>query len=294
MKAISVIIPVYNNPAELRLTLDSICMQDFSLGELEVLVCDDGSCLDMKAVAEEYADKFLIRYCWQEDRGFRPGTARNMGIRAAKGSLCVFLDCGVIVTTGCLSEHYSLYQKYGKKLCIIGYILGNDTTSDLEEMREIIDTHTPDEAATIMRKRNMIDGREKHYHGIGDDLSTWIAPYTMLWSLHFAVPTEFMRENYIYFDEYYNSWGCEDNDFGIQLFYHDAKYVLARNACAIHYPAKIRSFDKLHTDPEFRAGWLKNKKYLKEKYRNDRVVQLWLEKGTWIANHPELLNKTTK
>ena len=51
MKKISVIIPVYNNPHELRLTLDSIAGSRFPLAELEVLVCDDGSSVDMKAVA---------------------------------------------------------------------------------------------------------------------------------------------------------------------------------------------------------------------------------------------------
>lgn len=279
MKAISIIIPVYNNPEELRLTLDSICMQDFPLENLEVIICDDGSSINMKAIGEEYSDRFIVRYFWQEDHGFCPGTARNMGIRAAQSNLCVFLDCGVIATSVCLSVYYELYQKYGENLCVIGYILGNDITSDPKEIREIIDTHVPDEAAVIMQERNMIDGREKYYCRMGDDLSTWIAPYIVLWSLNFAVPTTFMRENSICFDEHFNTWGCEDNDFGIQLFYHNVKYVLARKAIAIHYPAEVRSYDKLHTDPEFRAGWLRNKKYLKEKYSNDKVVQSLLEKG---------------
>lgn len=63
--------------------------------------------------------------------------------------------------------------------------------------------------------------------------------------------------------------------------------MLARDAVAIHYPPRVRSYDRLHNDPQFRAGWLKNKEYLKEKYRDDRLVQLWLEKGAWVANHPE-------
>lgn len=287
-KKLSIVIPVYNNPEELRLTLGSIARQDFPLEDLEVLVCDDGSHLDMKAVGKEFSGSFSVRYFWQEDQGFRPGTARNMGIRAAQGALCVFLDCGVIVTSGCLWEHYRLYQEHGEKLCVIGYILGNDTTSDLEEMRHIIDTHSPDEAAALMVERNMIDGRERTYQGMGDDLASWPAPYTVLWSLHFAVPTGFLRENGICFDEYFTTWGCEDNGFGIQLAYHGAKYVLARKAVAIHYPAKVRSYDKLHNDPQFRAGWLKNKEYLAKKYPHDTLVQLWLTKGGWVANHPEL------
>ena len=35
----------------------------------------------------------------------------------------------------------------------------------------------------------------------------------------------------------------------------------------------------LHNDPGFRAGWLKNKEYLKQKWAGHGLVQLWLEKG---------------
>ncbi len=279
MKKISVIIPVYNNPKELRLTMDSILGSDFPLDEVEILVCDDGSSPSMKAVAEEYAGRIDFRHFWQEDLGFRPGTARNMGIRAARGQLCLFLDSGVVVASGCLKEHYRLYQQHGPKMVAIGYIYGNDLHSDLDEMREIIDTHAPDEAAAIMEERQMLDGRERDYAVGGDILYRWQAPWMELWSLHFSVPTAFMRDNNVYFDEFFCTWGCEDNDFGIVLHGLGGKFVLAREAKAIHYPAKVRSYDRLHNDPDFRAGWLKNKEYLKQKHKDHPLVQLWLEKG---------------
>ncbi len=278
MKKLSIIIPVYNNPQELRMTIDSILGSAFPLEDLEVLVCDDGSSADMKAVAQEYAGQISIRYFWQEDRGFRPGQARNMGIRAAEGELCVFLDCGVLVTSGCLAEHWRLYQQQGPKVVTIGYIYGNDLTSDLQEMRDIIDCHSPDEAAALMQERKMLDGRERDY-AISEELHRWQAPWLVLWSLHFSVPTDFMRENNIWFDSFFCTWGCEDNDFGIQLSQHGAKYVLARKAKAIHYPAEKRSYDRLQTEPAFRAGWLKNKAYVKEKWADNELVQLWLSEG---------------
>ncbi len=288
---ISVIIPAYNNPKELRLTIDSIIGSDFPLDQVEVLVCDDGSRPSLLPVAEEYSQRLYVRHFWQEDKGFRPGTARNMGIRAAKGELCLFLDSGVIVTSGCLSEHYRLYQQHGTKLVAIGYIYGNDLTSDLEEMREIIAKNTPDRAAEIMAERNMLDGRERDYAMCGDQLWRWQAPWIVLWSLHFAVPTEFMRKNEIYFDEFFNTWGCEDNDFGIRLHSAGGKFVLARDARAIHYPAKVRSYDRLHNDSDFRAGWLKNKAYLKEKHKDHPIVQLWLGEGGLAVKKLPLLEE---
>lgn len=279
MKKISVIIPAYNNPKELRLTIDSILGSDFPLDQIEVLVCDDGSQPSLLPVVDEYSQRICARHFWQDDKGFRPGTARNMGIRAAKGELCLFLDSGVIVTSGCLSEHYRIYQQHGPRLVTIGYIYGNDLTSDLEEMRGIIDSNAPDQAAAIMDELGMKDGRERDYAACGDQLWRWQAPWIVLWSLHFAVPTDFIRENGIYFDEFFNAWGCEDNDFGICLHGKGGKFVLARDARAIHYPARVRSYDRLHNDPDFRAGWLKNKEYLKEKHKDHPIVQLWLGEG---------------
>ncbi len=278
MKKLTIIIPVYNNPRELRMTIGSVLGSDFPLEDIEIIVADDGSSVDMKAVADEYTGRVDIRHFWQEDKGFRPGQARNMGIRAAKGEVCVFLDCGVIVTRGCLSEHWRLYQQNGPKAVTIGYIYGNDLTSDLQEMRDIIDNNTPDEAADIMNERGMLDGRERDY-AIGSELYRWQAPWIVLWSLHFSVPTEFMRENNVWFDDFFCTWGCEDNDFGIQLSQHGAKYVLGRDARAIHYPAEKRSYDRLHTEPDFRAGWMKNREYLKEKWSGNEVVQLWINEG---------------
>lgn len=278
MKKLTVIIPVYNNPGELRMTINSVLGSDFPIGDLEVIVADDGSSVDMRAVAEEYSDQVDVRYFRQEDKGFRPGQARNMGIRAAEGELCVFLDCGVIATSPCLAEHWRLYQEHGPKVVTIGYIYGNDLTSDLQEMRDIIDAHSPDEAAKIMEERKMLDGRERDYV-VGDELWRWQAPWIVLWSLHFSVPTEFMRENDIWFDDFFCTWGCEDNDFGIQLSQHGAKYVLGRGARAIHYPARKRSYDRLQTEPDFRAGWRRNREYLKNKWADNELVQLWMNEG---------------
>lgn len=281
VKWISVIIPVYNNIAELRKTLDALLLQTMPLEHFEVIVADDGSSVDMKAVVWEYRQKLTIRYFWQEDRGFCPGTARNMGIKAAEGELCVFFDCGVIPTAGCLEEYNRRYRETGEKAVLLGYIYGNDAYSDISEMRSIIDSHNPDEAARIMEENGMRDGREKAYSEFGDEIANWPAPWTVLWSLHFAVPTQFMRRNNIYFDPYFNTWGGEDNDFGIQLENQGAVYVLCRLAKAIHYPPEVRSIDKLKKDINFAGNFAHNRDYIVAKYAENRAVRLWRKEG-WI------------
>ncbi len=286
MKKGSVIIPVYNKSEELRMTLEALLNQTMPVEDMEILIADDGSGENIKAVAEEFSKKVALRYFWQADQGFRPGAARNMGIWGARGEVCVFLDCGVIPTSTCLAEHYRLYEQYGEKLAVQGYIYGCDKHSDLEEMRKIIDSNTPDNAAAIMEGKHMLDGRDSdgaYWQAFGDDLTKWAAPWVTMWGGHFSVPTKFLRENDICFDDHFSTWGGEDNELGIQLQNAGATFVVGRNAKAIHYPAKVRSYDKLHTDEEFRMGYKRNKQYIAEKYPENQAVQAWFAQGDRAA-----------
>lgn len=83
---VSVVIPTYNRAELLRRTLDSVLAQ--RVQPLEVIVVDDGSVDDSRAVCEGYGD--AVRYIWQENRGL-PG-ARNTGIAAARGEWVALCD----------------------------------------------------------------------------------------------------------------------------------------------------------------------------------------------------------
>lgn len=83
----SVIVPVYNRAHVLGRTLKSVLAQTFQ--DFEIVVVDDGSSDDPKAVVQEFADP-RIRFVRQENRG--GGAARNTGIDAARGRLVAFLD----------------------------------------------------------------------------------------------------------------------------------------------------------------------------------------------------------
>ena len=53
----------------------------------------------------------------------------------------------------------------------------------------------------------------------------------------------------------------------------------------------MRSYDRLQNDPEFRAGWQKNREYLKKKYAEHPLVQLWLTEGGKAVKALPLLDK---
>ena len=83
---VSVVIPTYNNAQFLPEALDSLLSQTFR--SLELIVVDDGSTDDTVDVLKPYAG--LLRYIRKENGG--PASARNAGIKHARGELIAFQD----------------------------------------------------------------------------------------------------------------------------------------------------------------------------------------------------------
>ncbi|MCA9971782.1 MAG: glycosyltransferase, partial [Anaerolineales bacterium] len=83
---VSVIIPNYNHAAYLGDAIDSALRQTYP--HFEVIVVDDGSTDDSRAVAARYGDR--IRTIWQENQGL--SAARNTGLRHARGEYVALLD----------------------------------------------------------------------------------------------------------------------------------------------------------------------------------------------------------
>lgn len=83
---VSVVIPTYDRGYTLRGTLKSVFAQTYQ--DFEVIVVDDGSMDETKAVVRGYGDQ--VRYLYQEKTGV--ARARNRGIEAARGKLVASLD----------------------------------------------------------------------------------------------------------------------------------------------------------------------------------------------------------
>ena len=82
----SVIIPNYNNAGTLARALDSVLAQTHPAHE--IIVVDDGSVDDSRAVASAYGDRIV--YLHQPNAGV--SAARNAGVRRATGDWLAFLD----------------------------------------------------------------------------------------------------------------------------------------------------------------------------------------------------------
>jgi glycosyltransferase involved in cell wall biosynthesis len=93
MTRFSVIIPVFNRPAEILDLLESICQQEIK--PFEVCVVEDGSSLPCKEQIGPYTEKLNIKYLFQENSG--QGFARNKGICHANGDFFIFFDSDCVL-----------------------------------------------------------------------------------------------------------------------------------------------------------------------------------------------------
>jgi glycosyltransferase involved in cell wall biosynthesis len=94
---VSVIIPTYNRSQLLSYTLDSLVQQDLPKDRFEVVVGDDGSSDDTRQVVGKYEALMNVKYAFQEDKGYRPGSARNKAISISEGDICLFIDSSVSI-----------------------------------------------------------------------------------------------------------------------------------------------------------------------------------------------------
>ncbi|KAB8287933.1 glycosyltransferase family 2 protein [Bifidobacterium avesanii] len=89
MPLLSIIVPVYNSEKYLSICLDSLVNQTFS--DFEIIIIDDGSSDKSIEICKEFsASDNRILYFRKENGGV--SSARNLGIKHAKGKYITFVD----------------------------------------------------------------------------------------------------------------------------------------------------------------------------------------------------------
>lgn len=239
---VSVIIPTYNRADLLRLTLASLVGQDIGENEYEVIVIDDGSSDSTREVALSFNHKLKMIYYFQEDKGYRVALARNEGIRRAHGQVLIFLDTGMIVGTSFVRKHFECYYnphnpETCRRIAVIGYVYGYDYNRNSGLLREIDykNHHQDIILERIIKSGRFLDIREPIYEELGDDLTTYPAPWALYWTTNVSVEYTVMLE-IGGFDESFVSWGMEDSECAFRLYQKGVEFVLSRAACGIHYP----------------------------------------------------------
>nr|WP_068887285.1 glycosyltransferase [Pedobacter panaciterrae] len=89
----SIIIPLYNRPQEIDELLNTLTKQTYT--QFEVLVIEDGSVNDAKAVVDKYANALDVKYFFKPNDG--QGFSRNYGFERAKGDFFVVFDSDCLI-----------------------------------------------------------------------------------------------------------------------------------------------------------------------------------------------------
>ena len=105
MKKISVIVPVYNAEKYIRETLDSLKAQ--TMGDIEILMVDDGSQDGSPAICDEYANSDARFHVIHQSNG-GVSVARNRGIRETGGEWITFVDADDQLTPEALERLYAM------------------------------------------------------------------------------------------------------------------------------------------------------------------------------------------
>lgn len=121
----SVIIPSYNSQLTICQTLDSLQNMQTEY-PYEVIVVDSSSD-DTPAIIEN--DYPWVQLIHLEEQTF-PGSARNLGLRHAQGSLVAFLDSDCMVIREWLNIIVQTHQTHKKYTAVVGSV-GNGTPRNL-------------------------------------------------------------------------------------------------------------------------------------------------------------------
>lgn len=145
---ISIIMPVFNAEQYLSECIESVLGQSYT--DFELLIVDDGSTDGSAYICQRYAesDKRVV-YMHKENGGV--SSARNVGIKVARGTYLMFIDADDMLMPDALSLLHSHIADPNISLSIGTYLIEADNGSiTFRESRKFCKSLTPVDCANIM------------------------------------------------------------------------------------------------------------------------------------------------
>ena len=103
LKKVSIIVPVYNASAHLKMCLDSIVNQTYS--NIEIVAINDGSTDDSLKILNDYKKKSKEKVVVYTQKNSGVATARNNGVELSTGDYITFMDNDDYITTDCIEKY---------------------------------------------------------------------------------------------------------------------------------------------------------------------------------------------
>ncbi|MBW2988667.1 glycosyltransferase, partial [Candidatus Woesearchaeota archaeon] len=273
---VTVVIPTYNRSKILKNTLTSLFNQTFPADRFEVIVVDDGSTDDTFEMIKKLNPPYRLRYFLQDDLGYGPGRARNIGTLYANGDIMLFIDSDVISDPKNIEEHVKSHAYYKKKfdheVVVIGKRLDLHTNSDIQALLnpEII-LNDFDRIRKIPARPDL---REDFFKWCDDEPSNFHAPWHMIFTNNLSIPRKHMLEVGL-IDESFVFWGVEDQELGYRLQW--LRFVLNSRAIGYHQHHPVVYHSKAGMDKAFKY----NARIFYKKYLNPKIYEIY---KPWIHN----------
>jgi chondroitin synthase len=228
---VSVVVPVYNRSIEVDFVLAGLTHQTYPRNLIEVVIADDGSQEDISKVYKKYEKYFRVKYCRQEDVGYRLAEVRNLGIKTASYDSIIILDSDAIPNPE-LVEKYMKYFHVSRNVAMYGlrhYVSVADISVD-DYLKDPVLVHNAPKiksentvAAHLTNDGVSVDWRAelliKSNNAKNENL-----PYRFLVGANCAFSRELFDKVGGYSVDF-NSWGFEDQEFGYRLLCNGAYFI---------------------------------------------------------------------
>lgn len=246
---LSVVICTYNRAPLLAQVLESLCEQTLPTERFEIVIINDGSTDDTKAVADAYAKKLPLRYLYQRNAGL--ASAKNHGLFASRGDLIFFMDDDDIASETLLEEHVKTHLKFSAEhYAVLGYTaLGPEISQN-----------------PLMHFVTEVGGFLFSYPSLKDGN---VLDYSYFWGGRSSCKRSFLLE-YGVFNPVFR-FGAEDIELGYRLSKHGLRVIYNKNAVSIMV-RKI-DFDAFCYRLERQGG----ANYVMSQIHSEPEIQQWAE-----------------
>ncbi len=205
---ISAVISTYNNREVLGRTIETLLVQEFPRDQYEIIVADDGSTDGTAEMIRAIDSPVPVRHVAQPHLG--RSAARNLGIRAARGRIVLFLDSDFWAASTLLAAHHEHYPPGAQRIAVQG----------------VWQTHPATLVTPFMKaralNRDLTVRRRRH-----------LSPYHVT-SRNFSMLHEDLEE-VGGFDEGFTGYGWEDLDMALRMSARGVVFEYEPRAVGYHY-----------------------------------------------------------
>jgi GT2 family glycosyltransferase len=214
---VTVVVPVYNRSDLVTRTLSALSTQSYPAKLLSVVVADDGSEEDIRAVIDQWDPPFEKRYVRQEHTGFGASRARNLGARSTESDVLIFLDSDAIAGPDFVTRHVRWHEASPKAVVVGGRV----HLSAIGLTPDQLATGSVDLEAQVFEDRadfrTVLTRRTSNLQATDEGYRAFVSSNVSLAAKLFHDTGGF--------EERFRWWGSEDSEFGWRLWQAGATFV---------------------------------------------------------------------